>query len=249
MTPVDEDIARAIKEKYKDRKICIAWPSPEKTDYRFNHDMLQFITQNSVYLNLSVANRVSSRIAVNRNLLVVDARQQGATDIMWIDADTKFPVNGLLRLLGHDKDIVCATTARRTGNDLRAVGTPMDREEVPGRVLHPLKWVGMPFMLTKLTVFDKLDDYFIELSGGRAKKGDMPYFAEPPRWSMPEIDCNVENLVGEDEYFCHHARKAGFDIWCDEEFSYSVGHIGSTIYYISNMQNAPMEKARVDEPL
>ncbi len=247
-----DDIATAIKEKYKDRKICVAWPSPDRTDYRFNHDMMQFINQNAVNLNISLANRVSSRIASNRNGLVKDARQQGATDIMWIDGDTKFPVMGLLRLLNHDKPIVCATTARRMGNDLRAIGTPVNREEgKPGQVLFPMRWVGMPFMLTKIEIFDKLDELFISESKTPLEKGKIPYFAEPPRWMVPDIYLDHDNddeLVGEDEYFCHYARKAGFEILCDEELSMTIGHIGTTIYYISN-QKRPAADGKIDEEL
>ncbi len=248
---MEDDIRKVITEKYKDRKICVAWPSPEKTDYRFNHDMLSFINQNALYLNISIANRVSSRIAVNRNGLVQDARQQGATDIMWVDGDTKFPVNGLLRLLSHDKDIVCATTARRMGNDMRPIGTPVSMELNPGQVLYPLKWVGMPFMLTRISVFDKLDEMFIKIASSNVKRENMPYFAEPPRWVFPDIIADSDNpdpLVGEDEYFCYHARKAGYEIFCDEELSMAIGHIGSTIYYISD-QRRPAVGSKIDEML
>lgn len=244
-----DDIKEQIKEKYKDRRICIAWPSPEKIDYRFFDDMIKFVTQNALCLHLSLANRVSSRIAPNRNLLVQDARKQGATDIMWIDGDTRFPLHGLLRLLSHNKDIVCATTARRLGNDMTAVGTPMDRNfGQPGQVLFPMKFVGFPFMLTKMAVFDKLDEYFSAMpNGDKYKKNNAPYFAEPPRWMFPEIDSHDAEPVGEDEFFCHHVRKAGFDIWCDEELSMIIGHIGSTIYYIAP-DNRPKAK-KIDEEL
>lgn len=245
MNNEEDEVTALLKEKYKDRKICVAWPSPEKTDYRFNHDMLQFATRNSHYIRTGVANRVSSRIAVNRNLLVQDARAQHATDIMWVDADTKFPINGLVRLLAYDKDIVCSTTARRQGNDMRPIGEPISKEaDYPGQNLWPMKFVGMPFMLTKLSVFDRLDELFIEMSGGKLTKGKIPYFAEPPRWMVPEIDTNNDEIVGEDEYFCHFARKAGLDIWCDEELSFEIGHIGSTVYYIS--PGEPPAPAKVD---
>lgn len=233
---MEADFEAAIREKYKDRKICIAWPSPEKVDYRFYHDMFQLSTRTAHYMCVAMANQVSCRVAVNRNGLVQQARLQGATDILWVDADSKFPMNGILRLLSFDKDIVCATTARRQSNDTRGVGAPLDVNNGAGvQKLWPMKWVGMPFMLTKMSVFDKLDDLLIAESNGILKKGDIPYFAEPPRWMCPEIDTNVENLVAEDEYFCWYARKAGFDIWCDEELSMELGHIGSTIYYIQAM--------------
>jgi len=252
---MDEELVAFLKEKYKDRKICIAWPSPEKTDYRFNHDMIQLITQNGLYLKIGIANEVSSRIALNRNKLVQDARNQNATDILFIDADTKFPINGLLRLLSHDKDIVGATTARRFGTgDLRPIGTPVfEGVGEAGQVLFPMKLLGMPFMLVKMSVFDRLDEKFVEWSGGIAQKGAIPYFAEPPRWMTPEIASKEEPfLVGEDEYFCFYARKAGFEVLCDEELSMLIGHVGSQVYYIQpekGRMEAKARSAKVEERL
>ena len=32
--------------------------------------------------------------------------------------------------------------------------------------------------------------------------------------------------IGEDIYFCQQAQKAGYEIWCDQELSKEVAHIG-----------------------
>lgn len=218
-----------LREKYANRHIVIAWPSSDRTDYRFNYSLLELICNNMPLLNIGVANAVSSRVTVNRNSCVEKARQLGGTDILWLDGDTKFPIGGLLRLLNHDKDIVCATTRRRDDRGY-PVGVTMDGES--GAMLR-MKLVGFPFMLTKMHVFDKLE---------------KPYFAEPPRKLFPEMDCAVDEVVGEDEYFCHFARKAGFDIWCDAELSTEIGHIGSDVKYIERQYTAPVPPAvPVDE--
>jgi hypothetical protein len=39
---------------------------------------------------------------------------------------------------------------------------------------------------------------------------------------IPEL--NLE--IGEDIYFCQQAQKAGFEVWCDQELSREVSHIG-----------------------
>jgi hypothetical protein len=39
---------------------------------------------------------------------------------------------------------------------------------------------------------------------------------------IPEM--NLE--IGEDIYFCQQAQKAGFEVWCDQELSKEVAHIG-----------------------
>jgi hypothetical protein len=92
-----------------------------------------------------------------------------------------------------------------------------------------MKFVGFPLMLTKLSVFDKLE---------------RPYFAEPPRkligvfegkdYGMRVAEEMYHDVIPEDEYFCHQARKAGFDIWCDMQLTMEVGHVGTTVYYVKN---------------
>ena len=39
---------------------------------------------------------------------------------------------------------------------------------------------------------------------------------------IPEL--NLE--IGEDIYFCQQAQKAGYEVWCDQELSKEVSHIG-----------------------
>jgi len=215
-----------ISEKYKDRKIVIAWPSHELIDYRFAHSLIELVVQNASLFSLGLANSISSRVAVNRNGCVEKARQLEATDILWIDADTKFPVNGLLRLIMHNKDIVGATTRRRDNRGF-PVGLTVD-PQATGKMVE-MKLIGFPFMLTKMSVFDKLE---------------KPYFAEPPRHMLPEMNCADDELVGEDEYFCHYARKAGFSIWCDAELSMEIGHVGSDVKYIEQQYSAPLPPAQ-----
>lgn len=234
---MSDNIAQQIHDKYKDRIFCIASPMPEKTDYRFNVCILEFVTQNIQLFQMRLNQAVSSRICMNRNNIVLNARAMGCTDILWIDADTKFPINGMLKLLTHNKDIVCATTCPRD-NSGAPIGTALDFG-VQAQLIK-MKMVGFPFMLTKMTVFDKMDELWPERKGC--------YFAEPPRWKFPEMNVVIDPLVGEDEYFCHYAREAGFEIWCDMELSTEIGHIGSHVFYISTDNTIPAP-AKIDEKL
>lgn len=214
----------------KKRKIAIGYPSPELVDFRFHSALIELITQTSQYVPLGLTNAVSSRIAVNRNTIVENARMLGATDILWVDTDSHFPVSALMRLIMHNKDIVCATTCRRKGVNRDPVAVPISREEaLSGNKLIRLRQVGFPFMLTRMSVFNKLDE--LGLAGGKS------YFAEPPRWMMAKAGWPIEGedaIVGEDEYWCYLVIKAGMEIWCDMELSMEIGHIGSTVFYIEN---------------
>lgn len=226
----------------KKRKIGIGFPSPDLIDVGFHNSLIQLITQTSQYVSLGLTNAVSSRIAVNRNTIVENARQLGATDILWADSDSVFPPHGLMQLLMHDKDIACATTCRRRGNDRSPVAVPVDLASIqPQQRLVKMKQIGLPFMLTKISVFDKLDE--LGLAPNKV------YFAEPPRQWMRDKGYEApgtDGLMGEDEYWCHLVTKAGFDIWCDMELSMQIGHAGTQIFYIQNQEVKP---AKVDETL
>jgi hypothetical protein len=228
---------------FKDRKVCVAFPSPDLVHVDFCNDLMQLVTQSSQFVKLGLTNANSSRIADNRNTIVEHARQLACTDILWIDADTKFPISGLMHLLMHDKDIVCATTCRRKGTSRAPVATPLDYSTItPQQKLIQMRFIGFPFMLTRMTVFDKMDEM------GLAP--DNVYFSEAPRWMMRKAGWNIEGdagLVAEDEYWCYLARKAGFEIWCDMELSMAIGHLGYDCFYIQNSGQEAVP--RVDEAL
>lgn len=227
----------------KDRKIAIGFPSSDTVPVAFHNSLIQLITQSAQFVALGLTNAVSSRISVNRNTIVENARKLGATDILWIDSDTIMPVHSLVKLIMHQKDIVCATTCRRKGTNREPVAVPMDIQSIePGQILVPMKQIGFPFMLTSMKVFDKLDELGLAPDGA--------YFAEPTRSMMRKLGWDIKGadaLVGEDEYWCELVLKAGFDIWCDMELSMEIGHTGYDVFYIENPESTPV--AKVDEIL
>lgn len=215
----DDELAMVIREKYKDRKICIAYPSPEETGFMFNVKLMELVLQNSNKLNIQSMNAVGGTTIQSRNAIVESAKKFGMTDILWVDSNCVFPIHGLLRLLRHDKDIVGTTNAGRHG-ELAVKGVEKTEDG-----LLPMAITGFPFTLTKMSVFEKLR---------------KPYFAEPPRWALPEIAIRQEDVVAEDEYFSHFARQAGFDIWCDTALSMEIGYVKTEVFYIT----PPIEKAK-----
>lgn len=198
-------------------RICLGIPSGDMVHGRFMLDTLALVLH-SKDLNIDTINYRSSRITGNRNGIVEAAYRYQATHVMFIDADMTFPRNGLLELLRHDKDIVCATATKREEGENGPIGLPLTLgEATTNKRLIQMKFVGMPFMLIKMGVFDKL-----------AK----PYFAEPI------ID---GELVPEDDYFCKTALEAGFDIWCDLALSMQMGHMGVKEYKIASVQQRKPE--------
>lgn len=238
-----DDIDITAPLDLKGRKIAIGFPCSDTIPISFHNSLTQLITQSAQFVSLGITNAASSRIAHNRNIIVQYARQLQATDILWIDSDSIVPVHGLVKLLMHQKDIVCATTCRRKGTNREAIAAPLDIASIKeDQILVPMRFIGFPFMLTSMKVFDKLDEL------GLAPNGS--YFAEPPRWMTSDIGDSIDGadaLVAEDEYWCHLVRKAGFTIWCDMELSMEIGHTGYDVFYIENPEIA--KPAQVDEAL
>lgn len=191
-------------------KVSIAYPSPEYLHHQFVNTLINLLIKNSPNHIISLLNVVSSRIAFNRNKLVQQAKMYGSDYILFIDADMVVPANAIERLLVHNKDIVCATASCRIGENVgKMQGNPINPTDMtPEAKLVEMKMVGLPLMLIKMDVFEKLQE---------------PYFAEPILGN---------NLIPEDEYFCIKAREAGYQIWCDVEFSMEIGHVGTKVYYI-----------------
>ncbi len=234
------------------RKIGIAFPSPDTIPVEFHHCLMQMITATAQHVSLGLTNSASSRIAKNRISIVENARLLGATDLLFIDSDSIFPVHALMTLIMQDKDIVCATTCRRKGNDMSPVAVPADYASItPGQRMVKMKQIGFPFMLIKMSVFDKLDELGVA--------PDHTYFAEPPRWMTNKyLNWDVkgdDELMGEDEYFCQLVLRAGYDIWCDMGLSMEIGHIGYQVRFIENPPAPPklddtlMEHAVTNGPL
>lgn len=197
-------------------KICFGVPSPENLHYLFVNARDKMFAANK--LPVTFINMVSSRIAFNRNMIVKHALENDCSHVLFVDADTIFPENGLERLLAYDLDIVGATTSKRKEGGIPA-GEFLNKEE-PVKPLEEMVFIGCPFLLIKTSVFKVLE---------------APYFAEPP---AKLLGLEGDRLVPEDEYFCLMAKQAGFRLWCDMKLSMELGHVGSKIYAMRKVEIA-----------
>lgn len=119
--------------------------------------------------------------------------------VLWIDADMVFPGDALLRLIGHDKDIVGAHYRQRTPPH-RHVGVYEDRNidlMAPG--LHRMVQMPTGLLLTRFDIYRKMG---------------YPWF-KPGTHDEPR----------DDVYFCRRAVALGYEIWCDHDLTREVVHI------------------------
>lgn len=203
-----------MADKKKDR-VCLAFPSGDLVNVRFVKSLLDLFAYSTPSIDIFWANFVSSRITDNRNNLVELAKKGDATHIMFIDADMTFPPDTLQRLLGYNKDIVCATASKRNEECRDMIGIPSNPEDaITSKSIIEMESVGLCCMLINMDIFYKI------------KK---PYFAEPE---------HGDDLIPEDAYFCQKAKESGARIWCDLPLSLHIGHLGFKEYKIEPIKTA-----------
>lgn len=156
-------------------------------------------------------NSRSPLVALGRNECAGAAQVMRATHLLFLDTDMVFPADTVTRLLAHNKDIVGASYASRMPPFQPVT---VAEEGVHIRVtagLQRVKLIPAGCLMIRVAVFNVL-----------AK----PYF---------NLALDGDQLCGEDVYFCHKAREAGFELWCDGDLSSQIGHIGQKIHRLSDV--------------
>ena len=164
-------------------------------------EMLRFMGLKGIY------------IAALRHAAVSAARQAGASHVLFVDSDMRFPADAPERLLDHDVDIVAANYVQRTMPEWwcsRANGQPLSSYHRTG--LQSVESTGCGLMLVRLSVFDEWAGAYFE----------TPY--------------SGREHLGEDLWFCHEARARGFQVWIDHDLSQQVRHQGTVEHGVQAME-------------
>jgi len=181
-----------------------------------------------------------------RERLAHQAMFVGATHVLWIDADMRFPPYAAERLLQHDADIVGANYARRVGSGetssyvrgeqatfqlalpeklLKLLAPSVTALTIEGAAmvpketgLEPAAMMGMGFCVVRAEVFQAL--------------------AEP--WFLAGYDAKGQ-WNGEDWVLCQRALAAGLHVVVDHEVSRVVGHAWSQVNRLDVHPMSPVE--------
>jgi len=182
--------------------IVVATPTRGEVLATFTSDLIQLLKYSP---EAQWATCVGSYIPNNRIALVNQAI--GASHILFIDSDMRFPPDTLERLLKHKKDIVGANCRQRTQDQWTA--TKNGKFVSSSKGLEEVDTLGFGVTLIDMNVFT-----------GKLRKLPEPWFAMP-------YHTQDKKLVGEDVYFCTVAKENGFKIWVDHDLSQEVKHTGS----------------------
>ncbi len=153
-------------------------------------------------------------IPQQRATLVDEAMKFGATHILFVDSDMRFPQDALLQLLARDKPIVAANYPRRrhpvlpTAEHSTAQGKTFVFTGPTSTGTEPALVCGFGFILIRMDVFQTIPEPWFQIGYTSA---DAQY-------------------VGEDFFFCSRAKQAGYEILIDHDLSKVIKHTGSIEY-------------------
>jgi hypothetical protein len=167
-----------------------------------------------------------------------------ATHLMFIDADIKFRVEDVVRMIKADKELIIGPVPlkgynweeirqralrgeediSRTGgvfNINHLPGITMEDEETPFEIEHG----GGAFMMIRRDVFEALKPHTgIYTNGGASvAPGDEIY-----DYFRVEVNPETKHLLSEDYFFCHSYRQVGGKVWMAPWVQ--AGHFGSHLF-------------------
>jgi hypothetical protein len=192
--------------------IMIAVPAMEMVNAEFAQHLAMSAAQlvaNGIKINCAF--NIGSVITIARRNLVDIFLKSDFDYIWWVDSDMKFPIDAPLRLLAKNKDIVGCNYRRRrfpNPNFTAMMGSTgkftefQTTDNSPAMELVDVLPHGM--VLCKREVYEKIP---------------QPHYIQD---YVPSL--NLE--IGEDIYFCQKAQQHGYEVWCDQELSREIAHIG-----------------------
>lgn len=191
--------------------ICV--PARETVNTGFSYDLAMMCARfygnahAGTTFNLNFVN--GTLIADQRSKLVEMSLKQGATHILFLDSDMRFPSYLAEKLTKHDKDIVACNYATRRFPvktvAFKDFSTLSYMYSMDKNGLEECDAVGMGAMLVKAEVFKQISYPWFQIH----------YLPSARMW------------MGEDMYFCQAAKMAGKKVWIDHDLSKDVRHIGS----------------------
>jgi glycosyltransferase involved in cell wall biosynthesis/ubiquinone/menaquinone biosynthesis C-methylase UbiE len=143
--------------------------------------------------------------AEGREEVVRRAQKENFQHLLFIDDDVFLPQTAVTQMLSHGKDIVTGVYWTKSENTCPVIFEEFGKGPMftfPVDSLFKIAGSGLGACVINMDVFDKFDE------------AGIPYFKE--NWIMKtDAGQNMKCPVGEDHYFFYHARKLGYDVWCD----------------------------------
>lgn len=197
----------------KQNTVAVCVPARDMVHASFAFDLVRAVGHHVTNSQDNIITKLNQGTILvdQRNSLVQEVLAEGATHILWIDSDMRFPRDVIQRLLDRNLPIVAANCSVRrhparfiaikghTADGFEHVQTYPDSTGVEEVVA-----VGFGVMMIKAEVFRKMEQPWHRLVWNTR---DMKY-------------------VGEDIVWCHGARDAGYRVYIDHDLSKEIQHTG-----------------------
>lgn len=180
--------------------IVICTPTRDNVTGGFAFDLVNLVRH---YPDTVFAVSQGSILSNLRQGLAEASIKNGASHILFIDSDMRFPANTIGRLWEKNVDIIGANCSQRTQNQFtaRKGGEFISSENKTG--IEEVDTIGFGVTLIRTNVFQNLP---------------KPWFSMP--W-------DGEKHIGEDVFFCDLARFHGAKIYVDHDLSKEIKHTGT----------------------
>lgn len=159
-------------------------------------DLVDMIQQTGA--DMKFITSLGTMLPNQRTDLVHAAQKLGASHILFIDSDMRFPANAMTYF--RDREIFGANYKQRRADKWSASVSSKGKKGI-----EKVDYVGFGLCLIAMDVFERIEE---------------PWFAFP--WE-PE----KRRFVSDDVFFCEKARQAGIKTWVDHDLSQRVRHVGT----------------------
>jgi len=216
----------------KTKKIAIAVPTTSMVNYQFAQSLAAAVgyvsskgyTVDLIFNSGSVLHRQRNNLVGS---LLNNPNAKDHTHLIWIDSDMVFPANSLDDLINHDKDIVGVNYCARQGAPRFTASKDGKRfyTKPDSTGLEKVDILGFGLMCVKREVLEKM------------------------KYPWCDFITLGDSVMGEDEYFCSKAANVGYEIFCDQDLSKNVYHIGQTMldYNFPNLYEEHQETSKKPE--
>ena len=161
-----------------------------------------------------------SNINRARNSCAAKFLSEDCTHLIFVDADIQFNPRDIVKLVGHDKDIVGGIYPQKTLPPKMVVNT-LDNAKTEGDLIE-VGTLGTGFMLVKRTVFEQM------ISAGATPYGDDIGLSDTENNNQDDFfNCTIDSngrYLTEDWSFCRKWRELGGEIWADT--TVALAHVG-----------------------
>lgn len=210
--------------------IMVAMPTRDMINAEFMYDFAQLtavvcstlVADNVV--NWSINMLQGTAIHSLRQEFAEMALEKGASHILWLDTDHRFPADSFFRLLDRGLPMVGVNYSTRkfppSQVAFKKIATTPGESNVKlyttpeSSGIECVDALGFGMVLMDTKILKTLDP------------------AE--RWFQFVYDKQSRRDVGEDVYFCRLVREAGWEIHVDHDLSKEIGHLGTFDYRVDH---------------